>query len=423
MSEKETFSNEANKLRRQAEEKAAKMTENLEVLSPEETRQILHELSVHQIELEMQNEELRMAQAELDVARARYFDLFDLAPVGYCTISEEGLILEANLTASSLLGVVRSALVKQPITRFILKGDQDIYYLHRKYLFEAHSGSSGQTGESRAFELRMVKKDGAPFWAQLEVTAAQENDGTPVCRVVMSDITESKRAEESLRESEEALRVMLSEKEVLLKEVHHRVKNNLQVISSLISLQADSLADSRLQEGLRDVRDRVQTIALVHEMLYQADDLARLDFAEYATSLLQYLWRSHGTAAEKVRLNLSFAPLLLPVEAAVHCGLILNELVSNAIKHAFPNGTGSGTESVTGCEVSVALDHDPATGAICLRVSDNGVGLPADLEWRQSSSLGLRLVQMLAGQMRGTVQTGPGPDLGLGTEFQVNFKA
>ena len=97
-----------------------------------DTQRLVHELQVHQIELEMQNEELRRAQVELDAARARYFDLYDLAPVGYCTISEEGLILEANLTAATLLGVARGALVKQPITRFILKEDQDIYYLHRK---------------------------------------------------------------------------------------------------------------------------------------------------------------------------------------------------------------------------------------------------------------------------------------------------
>ena len=221
-----------------------------------------------------------------------------------------------------------------------------------------------------------------------------------------------------MRESEEALRAMLSEKKVLLKEVHHRVKNNLQVMSSLVSLQADSLVDERLQGVLSDVRGRIMTMALMHEKLYQTDDLAKLNFGEYAASLLQYLWRAHGSAAEKVRLNMSFAPLILPTEMAVHCGLILNELASNTIKHAFP----SGTESGTGCEVSVASGYDPDTGTVSLRVRDNGVGLPADLEWRQSSTLGLRLVQMLAGQMRGTVQTGPGSDLGLGTEFQVIFK-
>ena len=115
---------------RQAEEKVAQTTETQQALSPEATRQTLHELRVHQIELEMQNEELRLAQAELDTIRARYFDLYDLAPVGYFTINEGGQILEANFTAAKLLGYTRNDLAKQSITRFILKEDQDVYYLH-----------------------------------------------------------------------------------------------------------------------------------------------------------------------------------------------------------------------------------------------------------------------------------------------------
>jgi PAS domain S-box-containing protein len=213
-----------------------------------------------------------------------------------------------------------------------------------------------------------------------------------------------------IKQAEEQNKASRAEKEVLLKEVHHRVKNNLQVISSLISLQADSLADAQLQGALVDVRDRVKTMALVHEKLYQTEDLARLDVAEYAPSLLKNLWSSHGTATGNVRLKMSFAPLILSTDLAVPCGLILNELATNAFKHAFPGGSGG--------EVSVTLEHDTATGAACLRVRDNGVGLPADLDWRQSSTLGLRLVQMLAGQMHGTVELGPGP----GTEFQINFK-
>ena len=134
------------------------------------SRQLLHELRVHQIELEMQNEELRRAQEELEASRARYFDLYDLAPVGYFTLSEEGLILEANLTAARLLGVARGALVKQPLTRFILPEDQDIYYLHRKQLFE--------TG---APQVRVADAEAGrrPFWARLEATTAQDGDGAP----------------------------------------------------------------------------------------------------------------------------------------------------------------------------------------------------------------------------------------------------
>ncbi|HAY27269.1 MAG TPA: hybrid sensor histidine kinase/response regulator, partial [Candidatus Accumulibacter sp.] len=148
---------------------------------------MLHELRVHQIELEMQNEELRQAQVVLDTTRARYFDLYDLAPVGYCTLSEAGLILQSNLTAAALLGLPRGALESQAISRFILKADQDIYYLHRKQVFA--------TGDSRVCELRMVRADGTTFWAHLASAVAQEPGGTAVLRVVLSDVSERKLAE------------------------------------------------------------------------------------------------------------------------------------------------------------------------------------------------------------------------------------
>jgi len=169
---------------------AAQSPEKLEALSPRETQLMLHELHVHQIELEMQNEELRRAQVELDASRARYFDLYDLAPVGYCTISKPGLILEANLTAATLLGVARGVLVKRPISQFIFKEDQDLYYLHSKRLFE--------TSEPQAFELRMVKNDGTLFWAHLAATAAHDADSAPELRAVLTDNTTRKQAEEAL---------------------------------------------------------------------------------------------------------------------------------------------------------------------------------------------------------------------------------
>jgi PAS domain S-box-containing protein len=189
------------RLRRQAEEilreKGAFLPENLGKLSPEENRQTLHELYVHQIQLEMQNEELRRMQEELDRSRERYFDLYDLAPVGYCTLSEKGLILEANLTAATLLDVARGALIRQPLTRFILPEDQDIYYHRRKKLFE--------TGAPQAYDLRMVKKYGVQFWAHLEATAAKDEDGAAVCRIVLSDNPERKRGEERLQKSKDFL--------------------------------------------------------------------------------------------------------------------------------------------------------------------------------------------------------------------------
>ncbi len=210
MTEKKTLSNQANYLRRKAEEEAAKMTENWKTLSLEGTRHTLHELRVHQIEIEMQNEELRRKQAQLEDSRARYFDLYDMAPVGYCTLCENGLILEANLTASTLLGVARSDLVERPISKFILREDQTIYYFHRKQLFDI--------GEPQKCELRMVKKDGTAFWALMEATVAQDVDGSTISRIVMSDISTRKRHEQTILESHDQLEQQVLERTLQLRQ-------------------------------------------------------------------------------------------------------------------------------------------------------------------------------------------------------------
>ncbi len=188
--------NDSAQLRLRAEEmarkKAAQWTEDQVPLSPEETIRTLHELRVHQIELEMQNEELRRAQQELEASRARYFDLYDLAPVGYCSVNELGLILEANLTAARLLGFARGAMTGTPITRYISKEHSDIYYLNHRKLFQA--------GAPWACELAMVKEGGVPFWAQLEANAAQLPGGDTVCHIAFSDISGRRQAEEQLGE-------------------------------------------------------------------------------------------------------------------------------------------------------------------------------------------------------------------------------
>jgi PAS domain S-box-containing protein len=186
-------------LRQKAEEMArwdtAGAPDDRLLFAPEGSSQLIHELRVHQIELELQNEELRRAQVELDAARARYFDLYDLAPVGYCTISEKGIVKEANLTAAALLGVVRGRLVGQPMSRFVQAEDQEIYFRHRRKLFE--------TEKLQECRLRLLRSSGSPFWARLEAIVARELEcATPVVRVVLIDITESMRAEAALVESE-----------------------------------------------------------------------------------------------------------------------------------------------------------------------------------------------------------------------------
>ncbi|RPI69180.1 MAG: PAS domain-containing protein, partial [Geobacteraceae bacterium] len=202
---------------------------------------MIQELRVHQIELEMQNVELRRIQAEMDVFQERYFDLYDLAPVGYCTLSEKGLILEANLTAATMLNVGREALFGQPITRFIVKEDQDTYYRYRKQLFE--------TGEPQMCELHMEKQDGTSFWARLDSTVVKYSEGEAQCRVVIIDITEHKHVEEV----ENAIVKIKSDKELLELE-----KGYLQDEIKLLYNHEDIIGKS---DGLKYVLYKVEQIA------------------------------------------------------------------------------------------------------------------------------------------------------------------
>jgi two-component sensor histidine kinase/PAS domain-containing protein len=222
------------------------------------------------------------------------------------------------------------------------------------------------------------------------------------CIGAFMDITDRKKTEEAIKAS-------LSEKEVLLKEIHHRVKNNMQVISSLVDLQADEVKDPAMRAIFQDVIYRVRSMAMVHEKLYQSADLARVDFADYAQSLLAYLWRAQSATTSGIQLDLNLTPVLLSVNAAVPCGLILNELFSNALKHAF-KGRDSGKVIVSLCE--------DAQGMVRLGVRDDGIGLPAQMDWEQSSSLGLGIVKTLTRQLNAKVEVKNTQ----GSEFTLQFE-
>jgi two-component sensor histidine kinase/HAMP domain-containing protein len=222
------------------------------------------------------------------------------------------------------------------------------------------------------------------------------------------EIIERKRAEDALRNSEEQLRASLREKEVLIKEIHHRVKNNMQIISSLVSLKAKELKNGSMSDLLENVTHRVRSMALVHEKLYQSPDLARIEFDKYMKSLLTYLWHAHGKTSA-VQLSLDLKPVSLSVNSAVPCGLIINELAVNAFKYAFC-GCDNG-------ELVVSL-HEDAQGLVSICICDNGPGMPNDFDWSRTSTFGLRLVRMLAGQLNADVEFSSNS----GTEFKITFK-
>lgn len=204
------------------------------------------------------------------------------------------------------------------------------------------------------------------------------------------------------------LKASLVEKDTLLKEIHHRVKNNLQIISSLISLQSSKITDPDQRRLFQDTRDRVKSMALVHEKLYQSKDLGRVEMAEYTRQLLNDLFQIHGATAAKLQLHLELEPVLLPVDFAIPCGLILNELTTNAIKHAFherPSG-----------RISVQL-RVTAEGTVQLTFADDGQGFADHVDWRQADTLGLQLVRMLTDQLRGTIEMVNGR----GSTFRLSF--
>jgi PAS domain S-box-containing protein len=172
-----------------------------EALSPAAVQQLLHELGVHQIELEMQNEELRASEHALNASRLEFFELYDMAPVGYCTLDAAGNILQANLTLATLLGVARVALLKHSLSSYVFKAAQDNYYLKRQKLLTS--------GVGQAFDLRMVKQDGSQFWAHVTATATKDEQGAPLHLVVLTDISENKRVEETLRVTQAELQESL----------------------------------------------------------------------------------------------------------------------------------------------------------------------------------------------------------------------
>jgi two-component sensor histidine kinase len=217
---------------------------------------------------------------------------------------------------------------------------------------------------------------------------------------LQTEIAQRRHAEEAVRHSRE--------KEVLLQEIHHRVKNNLQIITSLLRMQSRAMQDPALSEALRECQNRVASMALIHDKLYRARDLARVSFGEYVRDLTNNILTSYALPARSVRVRLDIDDLALSLDCAVPCGLILNELMSNCLKHAFPVGH-SGT-------VYVGL-HAEGEEELCLVVRDDGVGVPADVDLGRTSSLGWRLIRALVEQLGGVVQcqtTG-------GTSVEIRF--
>lgn len=252
-------------------------------------------------------------------------------------------------------------------------------------------------------EVLLRKRDGTPFLGSICAVAVRDERGrVQYFDGIVEDITERKEAEEKLKTS-------LLEKEVLLREIHHRVKNNLQIISSLLNLQSRHIDDESSLDMFQESRDRVRSMALVHEKLYRSDELARVDFCEYIQSLARHLFMSYGINSKGIDLDVDVKDVFLDINTSIPCGLIINELVSNSLKHAF---TGRSRGKI---RVVLRPENDDKFKMV---VSDDGVGLPKDVDVTQTESLGLQLVAMLVEQLQGTLRI----DKNQGTSFEILFK-
>ncbi len=612
--------------------------DRLQGLSAEEISALVYEFQVHQVELEMQNAELHRTQIELEAANRKYFDFYDMAPVGYLTLNVKGSILESNLTASNMLGTVRSELVKQPFQHFIFKDDQDGFSIFLRKLLQSKSVQSR--------DLRILKTDGIVFWTRLVCTGVSDGDGVSLCRVVMSDINEQKSGEQALHLSEMDLRhaqaiahigswkwnlktaevswsdemyrifgidkknytgklgdvirnrihpddlhvvlpanaaaianepfeyrislpdgeirtiwakssetvfgdagkplfmtgvaqditdrklaeeklkrqnslfetlllnlqigvymievpsgkpllaneasfnllgrgivpeansatiskvydlykcdsgkpypneelplvvamggiskhvddmivvkpdgsrtrlevfgspirdergtiwaslvsfqditerkaaedkigKLLAEKEIILKEVHHRMKNNMSTIRSMLSLQAITVAEPSASAALEDAGSRIYSMGMLYDKLYQSQCFSELSLCEYLEPLVDDII-SNFSRAETVEVVKHIDDFVLDVKRLQPIGIIVNELLTNIMKYAFTDGSDG--------IITVSATLSDGTVAVC--VKDNGVGIPQSLDFQNSSGFGLRLLRLMAEQLEGTI--------------------
>ncbi len=318
---------------------------------------------------------------------------FDSASDGIFMLDLEGNFIDINRAAYTRLGYSREEMLSMNLARldppeFAVIVPERI----RKVVMQ----------EQAVFETAHRRKDGSIM--PVEVNARTiELRGKTVIFSIVRDITERKAAEERIR-------MALAEKEILLKEVHHRVKNNLQLVSSMLYLQSGYVRDYEAKALFEDSQKRVDAMSLIHEKLYGSKDLAKVDLREYVDGLVCNLSALSAGAYEDVKIRSEVEDVWLDVNSAIPCGLVINELVTNAIRHAFPDGRKG--------KIVIGM-HVDGDGLVVLSVSDDGRGFPADIDFRDTQSLGLRLVTSLVGQLGGMIEL----DRSLGASFRVMFRA
>ena len=400
--------------------------------------------------------ERKKAEEKLRLASAYNRSLIEASLDPLVTIGSDGKITDVNNSTEIITGYLREQLIGTDFSDYFTEPEKAREGYQQVF----------KEGLVRDYPLEIKNKDGCITPVLYNASVYKDEFGNVIgVFAAARDITQLKKAEENIKTS-------LEEKEILLREIHHRVKNNLQIISSLLSLQTGYTKDNETLNVLEESQNRVKSMAIVHEKLYSSENLVKIDFKDYIKDLTDSLFLTYKTKPDKVKLNKNIENIFFNINTAIPCGLIINELVTNSLKHAFPVTSGYGPADGTsadpatvGCRfenenrekcsffgpkikdfegfsIPVASGHGPAnhrfTGphtaghdsskiqielhqlknSLVLIVSDNGVGLPENIDFKNTESLGLRLVNNLVKQLDGTIEL----DRSEGTKFKIIFK-
>ncbi len=423
-------------LRKKAEALLTKDVQTDIDLQKQDILKLIEEIEVFRIELEIQNEEIRETQSALTKSQREFFNLFEYAPIGYAVLTHDGVIMQLNKKGAELFHLSREHLIKSKLNAFTFPPGID-FKLHYERLKSAK--------ESRTLEAEFVSRHGGKFWARLDLTLWEQNSENQPHKILcaITDISDMKSAEQELvtyrnhleklvqqrteelestnlklydeietrKQSEQKIADSLQEKEVLIKEIHHRVKNNLQVIISLLRMHGRRIENEEVAEVFTESRNRIQAMAMIHETLYQQEAFVNIDLKSYLKRLSYTLARVYSSPGFMVQIDVDVQDVTLVIDQAIPCGLIMNELISNALKYAFP-------PDCRDARIIISVRED-GNGELTFMVRDNGSGISDTVNLESPKTMGLMIIFNLAQkQLNASVEV----QVENGTAFYIRFK-